>query len=482
MKKFIVTLLLLIIPGLLFSKTVTLDEAIDIALHKTARGSMVKGNLEVAEQNYFANKINFYLPEISINGSVPAYTVDESYRFFGGATDKQLYKTRDLSYRSFIQMNQSLLTGGDVVITANLLTAENRYPNTRPDVPVGTFIDENTRRGYFTFGYTQPLLKPSDSKYDLKNSRDDLEIARLIQIEEVTKLKKEVIEAYLGLVRASIKNELNTSRYNSTRLQAEIDSLKYLDGVISEEDWLISKSEALDAELSMFEAGTEADEKLKELYILLDWNDNETLETAEPADIAHFNDNIKSQVMSAWGNSVPILKAEYQYAKSQREADYKSSGHGLTGDFQASYSTGQGKVERDGIEDDIDTQGWEVSLNFSFPIWDGGAASAAVKSARLQAEQSRLEYEQSKQTARADIVNLVNQIDISYRRLDIMRKQIELAQNRLDIARSRFDDGQISEITLLESEADYLESRDKYLEELSHYLLDRTELTGKYVE
>jgi outer membrane protein TolC len=492
MNKFIITLLLVIIPGLLFGKTVTLDEAIDIALNKTARGSMVKGNLEVAEQNYRANKINFFLPEISINGSLPTYTVDERYDRLPGLSLKGLLRSKDLNFRSFIRLNQNLITGGDLEITANLLSNDSRYPIFERDVVVDngdtiityveTDIDENIRRGNFSFTYTQPLLKPSEARYDLRTSRDHYEISRMIKIEEQTQLKKDVIEAYMGMLQATVAREKNGAEFKRARLKAEVDSLKYLDGVISEEDWLVSKSEALDAELSMFEANNKANEIQKELSTLIEWNSADELVTVEPTDIRTLPDDRKYEILHNWENSVPVIKAGFEFSRDERTARYQASGHGLTGDLKASYSSSAEEVEISGLTDNYDTKGWEIAVNFSYPIWDGGAATASVKSARLQAEQSRLEYEQSKQTARADIVNLVNQIDISYRRLDIMRKQIELAQNRLDIARSRYDDGQISEITLLESEADYLESRDSYLEELSHYLLNRTELAGKYVD
>ncbi|MCK4657610.1 MAG: hypothetical protein KAT85_11280, partial [candidate division Zixibacteria bacterium] len=94
---------MLFTPSDLLSRELTLDDAIDVALNRTARGEMIRGNLEVAEQNYFARKINFYLPEISIKGAVPAYSVDESYRLFGGASKSGLFKTRDLGFRSFIE-------------------------------------------------------------------------------------------------------------------------------------------------------------------------------------------------------------------------------------------------------------------------------------------------------------------------------------------------------------------------------------------
>ncbi|UCD17082.1 MAG: TolC family protein [Candidatus Zixiibacteriota bacterium] len=478
--------LLAVMAGIMLSmnalaRTITLEEALDIAINQTARAGMVVGNLEVSEQNYFARRINFYLPEISIKGAVPSYSVDESYRFFGGATKKRLYKTRDLGFNSFIELNQSLLTGGDVIVTANLLSREDRYPNTRPDVPYGTFIDEITRQGYFTFSYTQPLLKASSSKYELNNTRDDYEMAKLARIEEETALKKEVVEAFMGMMQMSIRQKLYTDKLESARLQVGIDSIKLIDGVISEEDFLLSRSEHLDAELDQFEIETSLEEKRRELAILLDWDVESDLIPVEPSITDHIDDTERQEILNSWESSVPIGKAQLQYSKAKREADYRSSGHGLTGDLTADYSTGQGNVRVDGAREEIDTRGWGVSLNFSYPLWDGGSSGAAVKAAKLQAQQAKLEFDRQKQNTRAEIINLVNQLDVSYRRLGIMQKQVELAQIRLDIAQNRLSDGQISEITYLESEVFWLESKDQYLEELKKYLLNRIEIAGKFI-
>ena len=87
-----------------------------------------------------------------------------------------------------------------------------------------------------------------------------------------------------------------------------------------------------------------------------------------------------------------IKKAEHQYYKSKREADYSAGSHGLTGDLTANYSFGRGIIEREVDEiqlpdDDINTNSWGVSLNFTYPIWDGGSSGAAVKAARFQSDQ-----------------------------------------------------------------------------------------------
>ncbi|HUV30957.1 MAG TPA: TolC family protein [Acidobacteriota bacterium] len=474
-----------------YPRDITLDEAIDMAVDRSARGGIIRGREEVAEQNYYARRINFLLPEISIQGNAPAYTNDESYRLFGADPEKRLYKTRDFTLNSFIELKQSVpVVGGTFVATANLARLDSRYPYTRYSADSGYFVDELSSRGFFRFSLEQQLFRPSAAKFELHNKKDDFEIARLARHEEQAALTTEVIEAYMGVLQLSIREELYSDKLESARLKADIDSMKLQDGIVSEDDFLVSASARLDAELESFEIEMQARDRQRELATLLDAGVTEALNPSEPVISGHLGGAVQQRLIAAWEQSVPIRKAELVFAKAKRSADYAAAGHGLTGDLKADYSFGRQRVEAERYDqstqglvtsdDDISTAGWGVTLEFKLPLWDGGAGGAAVKAARFEAEQARLEYDGERTKARADITSLANQLDVSYRRLEIMRKQIELASDKLEIARSRLADGQISRLTFLESKIFYLESRDRYLDELRKYLVNRVELEGKF--
>lgn len=475
-------LTLVALPMKARSEAIRLTEAIDVAVNRTSRGGMIRGNLDVAEQNYFARRINFYLPEISIKGSLPAYSVDESYRLFGGATRSALYRTRDLGLSSFIEMKQSLLTGGDVTVTANLNARDFKYPNTGPDAAESPFVNQKSKLGDFSFSYKQPILKGSDSKNRLYTARDDYQIARLTAIEEQTSLSKEVVEAFFGVLQWTVRSEINRSKLESAQLSASIDSTKFLDGILSEEEWLVSASNRLDAELNMFDVDNQLMEKKRELAILLDRDATTELDPVEPQVDPPLIEGERTQLLTSTDRTAAVQKSYLAYVKARRDAGYAASGHGLSGDLSASYNTGRGDVDVDGSKEDINTQGWGVSLDFVLPLWDGGASSSAVKAARIAADQKELEHNRTIKTAKAEVTNLVNQIDVGYQRLTILSKQIELAASKLAIAESRFADGQISRIELLGSMVTHLEAKDKYLEELKAYTNNRIELKGKFGE
>ncbi|MCK4574211.1 MAG: TolC family protein [candidate division Zixibacteria bacterium] len=467
-------LLLLAVSGGAESVELTLDQAIEIAVDRSSRSEIIEGDLEVAEQNYFAERINFYLPEISVNGSLPAYNVAESFRFFGGGDEKNLIKTTDLDFNTNIKLNQSLITGGNLTVTGNIWNREAEYPLSGADVT------EKSSQGVFDFELEQPLLKPSEQKYELKNKKDDLELARLTHVEDLAALKNEVTEAYFGVLQTEVKKQVTRAKLEAATLTLGIDSAKFDDGIISEEARLESTSAKLDAELEQIDIDNENLTKSRELAIVLDLDPSEAFAVVIPDPGGHLGDETRRAVVNRWEASVGVQKGLYEYSKAQRQADYAASGHGLTGNLKATYSLGRGDVEVDGLEQTNNTDSWGVSLNFSYPIWDGGSSGAAVKAARLTAKKSQLEYERARRSARAEMVDLVNRLDISFRKLNILTQQIEVTKNKRKIALFRLEDGQISRRDFLETEVAYLEAQDKYLDELKNYLIDKIELQSRY--
>ncbi len=474
------------------ARDLTLNQAVDLALLRSSQASIIRGNRDVAESRYQAERINFYVPEISLNGSLPAYNFDERFEFFGSNNAKRVIEQRNLQFQGFLELRQSLFTGGELTASANLQRRDERYPNLRSQT-LSDLTFEDTRRGFLQFDLTQPLFRPSQTKHDLNIQRLNYDMAEIDFLLGQDSLRSEVVAQFVNLLRKQVEADLKADQLRKAQLQAAIDSLKLIDGVASEEDYITSSSSMLDAELAMFEFETELTQQVRELALLLDLPVTEDLTPLEPEVPEPYSDAQREAYLNGWETSLDIQRADLQFQKSRREARFSASGLGLTGDLEARFSIAEGEAEtRDefssggGIDStlvgvsDLGTTGWGVTLRVRYPIFDGGASRAAVRAAEFQAEQARLTFERLRRTTQAEIANLVNQIDVSYRRIDIFQKQIALAENRLGIAETRAADGQISEIEFLDARIFYLEQRDKYFQELSSYLTNRIELESKF--
>ncbi|MDH3891392.1 MAG: TolC family protein [candidate division Zixibacteria bacterium] len=469
-------LLLMFVPSA-SAEVLTLDEAIDIAVNRTGRGGIIEGNFEVAEQQYFAEKIGFYLPEISINATAPSYGSNERWGYLYGTDTKSTMREPFRNLAADISLKQSLITGGELTARADLTDSDGEHPNRD-----GVQVDESSQLGRFSFSLTQPVLQPSQPKYDLSNRRDDLELAQLKRAEETANLKTEVVEAFIGVLQSKLSRDRSEAELERAQLQVGIDSAKLADGIVSDDQWLETLAGRLDAELKQFESEDVAAEQRRTLATLLDVESVASQTLMPPDSVRHIDQDTRQRFLTEWENSAPLQKAKYEYDKQKRTAGFTESAHGLSGTLTANYNMSRGEVEDAGITDDLKTNSWEVKLDLSYPLWDGGASGAAVKAARLSADQARLEYEKTEKSVQAQIATLLNQADVSFRKLDVLRQKIGIAETKLGIAKSRLDDGQISKLTYLESEISLLEAKNDHLEELKKYYSTRIQLEGNYLD
>jgi outer membrane protein TolC len=473
--RIVVTLLIFAVTS--YGTDLTLDQALEKVISHSSRAAAVRGDLQVAEQQFFAEKINFWVPEVSLNGQVPAYSEDKSLQFFSGANQRFLDKKTDFTMSSNLQLKQSLFTGGELFARANLRRNKSNYPRYDGDTRLGV-LEEINRQRFLDFTFEQPLLQPSVTRNDLSNRRDDMEIAKISYREQMVALKKEVVETYFSVLKLGVQRELQDAKWESTGEKARIDSLKHSDGILAEDEWLKSSSAYLDAELSRYDIDNQAATKRRDLAMLLDADPLEMLTVATPAVPSHLSDEQKTVMRGGWEQSAAIVKAQYTYEKQKRAAEFTSKGHGLSGKLSANYAMGRDELQRDTATTPNPTTSWGVVLSFSFPIWDGGAGSAASRAADLSAEKSRLEVVKAERAAKADLENLLNGLDVSYRKIEVLNKQIELSRHRLDIADLRFKNGEISKIIFLEAKSALLESQTKYLDELKNYYTLRLTLEG----
>jgi outer membrane protein TolC len=486
MRWIVIVLILALIAAVSASAApLQLDQTLDRLLNETTRGRIIAGQYEVSQAKFNAEKTGYYLPEISLNATLPTYRSTQDYNTYFGFPDPLLFKRTNVSGVGNLRMKQKIITGGDLTVETRFDMRNDQYPSPvygtgqRDIIGFATATDKR-RLGDLYIQFSQPLLQSSETRSAYLSARDNLTKAEIQWRIDRTELTKEGITAFLDLLAAGVDRRIADNQSQLAAYTAGWDSVKYADSVINEEAWLTSKSGRLEKQLAMFDAQATYEERLNEFVHLLDL----PLDTALALDIPPVPrppDQTRAQQLleNAESSADPeLLRTTMEMA--ERQLAKTRSSYGLNGTLNASYSIGRGTVVQskpaEESEEKIDTKDWRVSLDVSYPIWDGGASGANVHSQELAYESARLGYLAAKRNARNKTAILLKRIEINFSKLSLLEEELQLAERKLRDAEQRFTDGMISQGTLLENRVFHLEAQKNKLNTMKSYLIDLTEL------
>jgi outer membrane protein len=88
-----------------------------------------------------------------------------------------------------------------------------------------------------------------------------------------------------------------------------------------------------------------------------------------------------------------------------------------------------------------DNSDWRVGVGLSFPIFDGGVTRRAIRAARIDLEESELNYSDWKKQVDLEVKSAHLSLTTALRRLDLTEKQVESAQESYDAALGRYRNG-----------------------------------------
>ena len=480
----IVSLLLFLLSASVAAETMTLKQTLDRLIENTTRGRLIAGRREVSQARFKAERIGYFLPEISLNASGPTYQEREDYDTYFGFTDPFFFKRTNVSGGGNLRLKQKIITGGDLTFETQLNMRSDEYP-----IPVygesfelvGRSTATDKRRiGNFYLQFSQPLFQTSDSRSAYKDARDNLDKADIEWRINRAELKKEGVKAFFDLLVAEVEQDISEKNSQLGEYNAKWDSVKFEEGVITEEAWIECKSDRLEKKLAFFDAQANYEEKINEFNHLLDLPSGTSRSfdippTPQPPDI-----NRAQWLLNNSANAGEADLARVEMEIAERELGKTQNNAGINGTLNASYAIGRGTVTQTKpdttFEEKLDTRDWRVSINFNYPIWDGGASGANVRSQELTYESARLEFVAAERNARNKMTILLKRLEINNSKLSLLEQELELADRKLVDAKDRFTRGLISDGTLLENKVYYLEAQKNRLTTLKDYYLDLTEL------
>lgn len=115
---------------------------------------------------------------------------------------------------------------------------------------------------------------------------------------------------------------------------------------------------------------------------------------------------------------------------------------------------------------------WSVSLNASYPLFQGAQRKANLSKANRQAQQNRLSLRQIKNNIRTNSLNQWNAISSSYPAIFLSRDASNAAKKTLSMVREQYSSGVINITTLIEAQNSALAAELAAAEAQYAYLID----------
>ena len=131
-------------------------------------------------------------------------------------------------------------------------------------------------------------------------------------------------------------------------------------------------------------------------------------------------------------------------------------------------------INRPNWEDNTD---WRVGIGLSFPIFDGGVTRRAVQAARIDLEESELDYLDWEKQVNLEVKSAHLNLGTALRIIDLTEKEVESAQESYDAALGRYKTGVAPITEVIDAAVALSNSKVSSTRAVYDYLLARAQLS-----
>ena len=417
-------------------KTLTLDQAINIALQKNTTLQRSQNSLDMAESNVKVAYGNF-LPSLNASGGWSWNRSEDAggYRNIGGS-----------------------------VINIPPTTSESRYYNA--GVSSGIVLFD----GLANFA-------------QLSQSKDNLESAKL----KLERVKQDIVFQTISLYYAVITDQqlVKVSEENLKWNQRNLETITERNklGAVTLADVYSQQVKTGNAELQLIQAKNNLETAKSNLLSYLNLDVLKDYSYVDP-----FTGTLKTKTdfskeyanISDLVNKALQTRPDYKSAKLDLEAAMSGvtiakSGHlpSLTG--SASYSLSANELSK--LQD---SKTYSLGLRLSIPIFSGFSVSNRVQAAEVQEKNTALTVDDLERTIKQNLQKTYLNLQAAQKSLDVNKRNVEAAAENRKIEENRYSLGSSTLLNVLIANSDYQTAQTNYIsaqfqfaqlsEQLKYYL------------
>ena len=326
-------------------------------------------------------------------------------------------------------------------------------------------IDQNFNSNGWSLSAVQPLVNIS-SLYGLEKAEAQSKQAEAVFANEQQLLIMRVSEGYFSVLRAEDRLTTALSQEKAVKKQLERARETYNVGMISETDVL---------EAQAVYDGTRVARIMSENGVAVAYEGLRTLTNQTINRIAQLNkampvtlpvpDNSSDWVDTAVDHSIALDIGRSAVKVAEHNVRTSKAGHMPTLNAVAGYSVSN--TQQMGM---YDTEGAQVGLQFSLPIFSGGMTSSQVRQASYQLDQAQQNYDKSLRDINSAVRNLHRMANSDVATIDARCQGIRSSESALTSTQSGYEVGSrnISDVLnaqqkLYASTGDYLNARYDFI-------------------
>jgi outer membrane protein len=397
------------IPG----EALSVDQCIKIALENSPLIAIAEGGVRKSELDVGDARAEF-LPNVSLSGG---YYIDETYNTF--EWNQNHY---DLTLSASMQPFSSGRTYLGLERTgANLTSAREGYRLTRMNLimeVIGRYY--NLLNAFGMLDLREGALE--QKKYQLDFSKAQFELG-MVPRADTLKARAAFEGARVDLHEAN--GELLIRR-------AELNEVM---GLVLDSIILIEDVELKELELPEFDS-----------VLDVAYRERPDIKQQEASVLAS-----KYNMMLAWVSRLPTLTLMGGYSLNAESFAFE----GLP-------------LNRPNWDDNSD---WSVGLTLSFPIFDGGIKSRAIRKANIDLNNAKLGYENMKRKAELEVKSAHINLENASKKVELTERQVASAEESYEAALGRYKNGLApitevidAEVTLTEGKVNLINSKYDFLE------------------
>jgi len=465
-------------------QTLSIDEAIQIALGESYTVKFYKEDMEATLFSYLYTKANFK-PLLNFDMYTPAW--NEGLSTIYRADGLPAYNsTSSLQAGGNLNFTYVLPTGGNFAFSSRMYWENYRTTLSEMDNQVLKRDQFYTR---FALSFDQPVFTANKLKENMRVAELYYRGATCYFTRIQMDIVYDVTEKFYQVYRLAYEHRINQERLQNSQEAYRITKLKQETGNLSEGEMLSAEINMAQDEVRVIESEGTLNTAKDQFKLLIGLDLREEIDLDAEMDFESFPIDMQRAIDEAIFNrmevkenqlSIELQQIEVKRAKREREVKGNISAYY---DFTGLSTIGEGTVMQlihssfNNMIDRPSNRG--IALTLSYPIFDWGRAKNQVRREQVRLKQRELDLDNTMRTIETGIREIVRSVEEAEKRYRVNQKNQEVAIKSYRISQLRFENGDMTNQELLIEQNRLSEVQLAYIGSYITYRLSVANLSRK---